>query len=37
MKDLTNQLNMPVRWVITGGFQGLILGQTDTPRVGMNC
>jgi len=28
---------MPVRWVITGGFQGLILGQIDILQAGMSC
>jgi len=26
-----------VRWVIIGGFQGLILGQIDIPQAGMSC
>jgi hypothetical protein len=37
MKDLTNQLSMPVRWAMTGGCQEPILDQTDTQQAGVNC
>jgi len=31
-----NHSNTLAKWVMINGNQGLILGQTDTPRVGLN-